>query len=1192
MDKTLRDKIKSMVLKSKEILEKEITRILEGKYGIHKSGKIESIDNLKDLTFDEIDFRDEIETKFNYLVEGGIKKEEAIKKIIRETAYTILNRLAALRFMDENVIIQESVSEGLNSKGFSLFKKICNEIANNEDHYLFYLDLIYDDLSFEIPTLFNRFIIESRFRPPIKMFKQIIDLLNNVEIQEIWKYEETIGWIYQYFFSLEKDYIREHKKPRDLPKNSHELIAINQFYTPDYVVKFLVDNSLGRLWKEIHPESNIQNFCEYLVLNKEISPENSSLKQVNQIKLIDPACGSGHFLLYAFDVFKFIYEEAINNNWVEKDYNDVQEISRYIIQNNIYGLDIDKRAIQLTNLGLFLKMKRINKDLQFSTSNIAPIDTILLNSKEKNRLKEDLGNLDEINEFIDDIWGSLINSLELGSILRLDTVITNFISHRLKNTFIESLEPFLEPNSKLKSRDFWKRFREKLIEQVKKISQLQNKSKEDYIKSEFRKSLEFLDILVQRFDLVVMNPPYGYGTNYVHQYMKSRYPNSNSNILCAFIENWFNKLTDFGILATLVDNTFLVKSTYEDFRKKVLLEEKRLFLGADLGWGVLDGAQVATIGLCIRKNALDSSIFFDITNEGKKEEKLREIIEKNKISFDDSLIFEQSTKEFSTFPNSAIAYNIPNPILRILNKFPSLDPSAVHACQGLASANSPRFYRYFWEVSPEKLGKRKKWVSFANGGQYSPFFRPIIQVINWENNGEEIKNYKYPKGHKNEGNRKSVIRNEDYYFMEGLTWGKRGEILNLSYLTDDSIFSTEGQAMFPNNNDKLWSILGIVNSKLLQATINTYCGQHKYSGYVGLLPFRDSDTNMKTSIKDASFNIYNIKKEWYEGDQINPGFKEHWFLMEKAENFKALIQKILTQLKENEDLIKKTQNEIDNLVYNIYGIEKSEIPLVESEITNHPETVIWDDMRTNSREEKEKEMIESFISYSVGVLLKNWKNSLYENPELKGILIDDLGIKLDLIKLIQDLFISFFNRAYILEDLKVFIGKDLRAYLRSDFFTYHYKKYKKRPIFWQLTIPSKKYSIWINYHLLNKEYLLKIKNEIIEPKLKFEEGKLDNLSKEIMDAEGRNERSIIKHLSKEISEKQKVLEEIKEFRKNLIEIIDLDLPFDLDDGVSVNIAPFYKLIPWDEPKKILDKINDSEYEWSSLFKRLKKRGNI
>ena len=137
MDKSLRDKIKSMVLKSKEILEKEITIILEGKYSIHKSGKIESIDNLKGLSFDEIDFRNEIETKINYLVEGSIKKEETIKKIIRETAYTILNRLAALRFMDENIIIQDSVREGLNSKGFSLFKKTCSEIANNDAHYFF-----------------------------------------------------------------------------------------------------------------------------------------------------------------------------------------------------------------------------------------------------------------------------------------------------------------------------------------------------------------------------------------------------------------------------------------------------------------------------------------------------------------------------------------------------------------------------------------------------------------------------------------------------------------------------------------------------------------------------------------------------------------------------------------------------------------------------------------------------------------------------------------------------------------------------------------------------------------------------------------------------------------------------------------------------------------------------------------------
>ncbi len=1094
--------------------------------------------------------------------------------------------------MDENNIIQESVREGLNSKGFTLFKKTCMQITNNESYYLFYLDLIYDDLSSEIPTLFNRFIIESRFRPSIKIIKQIIDLLNSDEIQDIWKYEETIGWIYQYFFSLEKDHIREHKKPRDLPKNAHELIAINQFYTPDYIVKFLVDNSLGRIWKEIHPESNIHEFCKYLILNEEIILENPETKEIYKIKLIDPACGSGHFLLYAFDVFKFIYEEAIKNNWVKKDDYDIQKIPNYIIQNNIYGLDIDKRAIQLTNLALFLKTKRINKDFQFFSSNIVPIDTILLNSQEKNQLKEDLGNLNEINEFIDDIWGSLINSLELGSILRLDTTIRNFITKKLKSMIVESIEPFLEIDGELKSRDFWKRFRLKLIEQIKRVSQLQNKSKEDYLKSEFRKTLEFLDILLQRFDIVVMNPPYGYGTSYAHNYMKTHYPNSNSNIFCAFIENWFNKLTDNGILATIVDNTFLVKSTYEDFRRNVLLEDNRLFLGADLGWGVLDGAQVATVALGMRKSSLDSSIFFDLNNERNKELKLYEIIKENVIDLDNSLIFKQNTDQFLTFPNSAIAYNIPNPMLGILNRFSSLNPSAVHACQGLASANSPRFYRYFWEISPEKLGKRKKWVSFANGGQYSPFFRPLIQVINWENDGDEIKNYNFPKGHKNEGKRKSVIRNEDYYFTEGLTWGKRCDFLNLSYLPDDSIFSTEGQAMFPNDNDNLWFILGIINSKLLQATINTYCGQHKYSGYVGLLPYCDSDNDMKSSILNASLKIYRIKKKWYNGDQINPDFNEHWLLRIRNMSFTERLQEILNNLETNEVLVNDLQHEIDNLTYTFYEIEVSERNLIESEITNRPSTVVWDDMKSNSREEKEKELIESFISYSIGVLLNRWKNSLYENPELNGILVDDIGSNLDVIKLFQDLFRSLFNEEYILEDLKTFIGKDLRAYLQSEFYPYHYKKYKKCPIFWQLTIPSRKYSVWINYLLLKKEYLLKIKNEIIEPKLKFEEGKLNNLSHEMINAENHNEKSIIKRLSREISEKQKLIEEIKELQKNLTEIIDLDLPFYLDDGVTVNMAPFYKLIPWNEPNKIWKKIKSGEYEWSSLFKHLKIRGKI
>lgn len=1193
MDKTLRDKIKSMVLKSKEILENEIIRILEGKFGIYMGGDEEDLANLKDLTQNEIQFRKEITSKIAYLSENNPRKSDVINKIVRESAFTILNRLAALRFMDENNTIYESVTNSTQSKGFLLFKKVSSQITSESNIYSLYLDLIYDDLAFEIPVLFDRFNTESFIKISLKIIEEIIDLFNDEIIQEIWKQEETIGWIYQFFFSNEKELIREKKAPKDLPRDAHELIAINQFYTPSYVVQFLVDNTLGRFWKEMHPESKINEFCKYLIMNPPIFLNQNETKDITDIKLIDPACGSSHFLLYSFDVFRYIYNEAILNNWTDLNEFHVKIIPSLIIKNNLYGIDIDKRAIQLANLSLFLKLKKVNRELIFPKSNVIPADIILINGNEKKKLKVELKNDEDINNFIDEIWNFLIHSDELGSILNIKNKIINFSKQMYKKYSRISIDDFIDSKNRVIPKDYWKKFHIELIKKIKEISKFEKTNKNDFLKSEFEKSLVFLDLLSQNYDIVVMNPPYGYPTKIGYEYLKIHYPSSNNNIFCAFIENWLNCLNTHGLLGTIVDNTFLVKSSYTKFRQNIILDNSNLFLGVDLGWDVLDNAQVATTSICLRKNSNGNTFFLNLSEISEKQDYLNELIVNNSINIDNSIAFLHKTNSFFKFPNSSISYNIFNSILEAFQNYPTIHPDIAYTCQGLATADSKRFQRYQWEVLNEDIGKERKWVYFANGGQFSPFYRPLIQIVKWENDGSEIKNFKFPKGHKNEGKRRSVIRNEKFYFdNEGITWGKRGKFLNVSFLPLETIFSHEGHSMFPIESDNIWFLIGLLNSKLFQFTINLYCGLHKLSGYVGLLPFKEPNEKVKNSIIKSSKQIFFIKNQWYKGEEISPDFNNHWLIMEKNTNIITSIENSIKKLRKYETETIKLQEAIDNSIFELYNINLEDIEIIESEMRDRPKTIVWDDMGNKNIQEKKKELIESFISYSIGVLLNKWQKIEYIKPDIIGVVLDDPGSKLDLIGLLQKSFEKLFNEVNTLTEVEKLLGKDIRSYLQLEFFSYHYKKYKRCPIFWQLVIPSKKYSIWIIYFLLNKEYLLKIKNEIIEPKLKFEEEKLNNFSEEMTNAESNKERSLIKRLSKEISEKQKLIEEIKEFRKNLIEIIDLDLPFDLDDGVAVNIAPFYKLIPWDEPKKIWDKINDGEYGWSSLFKHLKKRGKI
>jgi len=1193
MDKTLRDKIKSMVLKVKEILENEITRILESKYGFYRDGKIIELNQLKNLCVEEILIRKEIDAHYEYYKGSEINKEDIFRKIVRNNAYTILNRLAALRFMDENKIIQESVTEGTNSKAFTLFKKTCAQLAIDDNIYLLFLSLLYDDLGIELPILFNRFHKEALINAPINIIEDVINLFNNEDLIEIWRQVETIGWIYQYFFIYEKEQIRESKSPSDLPKDSHQLIAINQFYTPNYVVRFLVDNTLGRLWKDMFPESKVEEYCNFLIYESSLKPTEITIKDIANLKLIDPACGSGHFLLYSFDVLNYIYKEAIEKGWTDLEQVNLSEIPALIIKNNLFGIDIDERAVQLSNLSLFLKMKLINQNLIYPGANVISADIILMNGVEKEKLKKELGNDININKFIDDFWNSISHSDELGSILKIKEHTKKFISEMISSTSDLKIDDFIYDKRKKRTKSYWKVFYSNLIQKIREITKFQRYNKGDILREQFSKSIDFLDLLLNNYDIVLMNPPYGYATEIGKNYMKTNYPFSNYNIFCAFIENWFNHLSNIGLLGAIVDSTFVVKSSYEKFRQEIILNESNLFLAADLGWNVLDNAQVATISMCLRKNSPNISVFIKLIDEDDKEKRLKEIIQKNKVAKNNPLVYIRNTNSFSRFPNNSISYSIPKSTIDLFLQYPEIDPNAVKTGGGLESGDAKRFQRYHWEVNKKDIGLNKKWIYFANGGQFSPYFRPILEIIKWENNGYEIKHHFFPKGHKNEGKRRSYIRNKDYYFKEGLTWGKRSKYINISHLPKDCIFSKEGQLMYPKNFEDIWYITGLINSKITQYTLNTYCGQHKQCGYVALLPFNStSDKLKKEKISENSEKIFKIKVTWYRGDQLSPNFENHWLILEKNGSFKNTIKKVYHKLNTLELETIKLQEEIDKITFELYDIDIHDRSIIESELNDRPKTVVWDDMRNKKDKEKKKELIKSFITYSIGVFLNQWMNLYYEIPGIIGVIIDDPGSKLDIIDLCQKSFENVFEDAETITEIERLLGKNLRTYFQLDIFGYHYKKFKKCPIFWQLTIPSRNYSVWINYLLLKKEYLLKIKNEIIEPKLKFEEEKLNNLSHEMIDAENHNEKSIIKRLSREISEKQKLIEEIKEFQKNINEIIDLDLPFDLDDGVTVNMAPFYKLIPWNEPNKIWEKIKNGEYEWSSLFKHLKKRGKI
>lgn len=406
-DQTTRNRLQRFVGDARALLADEFTRQLQATYGMNPAtGDVADIKTLSGLTPHQQETAQLLRDTFTHYLasnESGKEKERklaALDRIVREQAFTVLNRIAALRMSEARGSLTESLANGYESKGFQLFHRIAGtSLGETGDAYRHYLFSIFDEFTLDLSVLFDRFSAQGRLFPSSPVLLELLALVNDEEVAPLWSEDETIGWIYQYFNS-----VAERKKMRDAsqaPRNSRELAVRNQFFTPRYVVEFLTDNTLGRIWYEMtQGQTGLVDSCEYLVrrpnevfLSKgETAPEQSEQEDLNQeellkqtvyiehralkdprdIKMLDPACGSMHFGLYCFDLFEKIYSEAwdlessqgtdafvreSNKVPLMESFQDKTEflthVPRLIIENNIHGVDIDPRAAQVAGLSLW-----------------------------------------------------------------------------------------------------------------------------------------------------------------------------------------------------------------------------------------------------------------------------------------------------------------------------------------------------------------------------------------------------------------------------------------------------------------------------------------------------------------------------------------------------------------------------------------------------------------------------------------------------------------------------------------------------------------------------------------------------------------------------------------------------------------------------------------------------------------------
>jgi hypothetical protein len=622
-DQATRNRLQRFVTDARRILEDEFTRQLQNDLGMDPvSGDVTAIENLTHINNSQRETaRIMHDTLAHYCASPGTDVRSGLDRIVREQAFTVLNRLAALRMAEARGLLIESVGNGYQAKGFQLYARLAGAgLGETGDAYRTYLQSVFDELSSDLPGLFDRYSPQGRLFPREAVLMQVLAQINHGEIEPLWAEDETIGWIYQYFNSKE-----ERKAMRDAsqaPRNSRELAVRNQFFTPRYVVEFLVDNTLGRLWFNwTGGQTALRDRCQYLLVKPDEQPEAAELlRDPRTIKLLDPACGSMHFGLYAFDLFQAIYSEAWeweqthgvtaldretggspNLKALSETYADhdafLRDVPRLIIEHNIYGVDIDPRAAQIASLALWLRAQRAWHEAGVKAKErprvgqghvvaaIAPPAEVDL----RNQFMEQLDPLDA--ELFEQTLFMLKGLPELGVLLQVEKELPTLI----RKVFGEH-GPMFSKEDMAQWQKAEARLRKALIDYARAArSTYQGR----LFAEDALQGLRMIDVCQTIFDVAVMNPPFGESTPVSKTKFEQAYKNSKNDIYAAFVERGIDMLRPSCLIGAITPRTGFFLTRFKNWRENVLLEKTQMTVVADLGFGVLDDAMVETVTYCL-----------------------------------------------------------------------------------------------------------------------------------------------------------------------------------------------------------------------------------------------------------------------------------------------------------------------------------------------------------------------------------------------------------------------------------------------------------------------------------------------------------------------------------------------------------------------------------------------------------------
>lgn len=672
-DRETRNALARMVAACRKKLMEDVTNQLQSIFGLHSDGTVLTLQQLAHLSEEQKVAAQALRELLDHFVAGAAGTEAerwrvAYERLVLEISFTILNRLVALRLCEERGLVIECVRKGLASDGFRLFERLSGgALGTRYQSYGLFLEALFDELAVDLGMLFDRTTPQSAIFPSERCLEDVLTLLNDANMAHLWTQDETIGWVYQYFNPPEER--RAMREASAAPRNSRELAVRNQFFTPRYVVEFLTENTLGRTWYEMRQgNTRLKEDCRYLVRrpneiflepgqrpptpgsdDKDLSQEelfkqpfyipHRERKDPRDIKVLDPACGSGHFLLYAYDLLETIYQEAwedassprseATGKRLREEYETRDDLLKalpgLILQHNLYGIDIDPRACQIAALALWLRAQRAYQAIGLKPNERPPIRKTNIVCAEPMP-----GEIDMQREFTagltPKVLGQLVEAIfekmklggEAGSLLKIEEEIRDAVEEAKaeyqrelqrrqdEQSYLPGMAPPREPTlfDDLTDDEFWTRAEDDLAAALDLYARQAENGKlfqRRLFADDMAQGFAFVHVCRQRFDVVLMNPPFGEASKPSKALIDQSFPRTKNDVYAAFVERGLQLLWSGGMLGAITSRTGFFLSSFQRWREEVLLQEAQPTVFADLGYGVLDTAMVETAAYCLAK---------------------------------------------------------------------------------------------------------------------------------------------------------------------------------------------------------------------------------------------------------------------------------------------------------------------------------------------------------------------------------------------------------------------------------------------------------------------------------------------------------------------------------------------------------------------------------------------------------------